>query len=142
MKLTKSFVSQARGIKHTLDADINHFITTNGFELLNIQYIVYRDANGNPIREALITYDNKLEQETRYNKKENLLPLFILNSDTKWLERFSKTIEEEIRDIKGMDKNGEKGKAYLWDKYGENLLFSHSELQLLIERYLEQEKEG
>lgn len=65
MKKTKSFTGAIRGMKAGLDVEINNFLTTHGYELLDVHYTIYHDVNGNPVRDALITYDDK-----RFKKKK------------------------------------------------------------------------
>ncbi|PGF05192.1 hypothetical protein [Bacillus toyonensis] len=141
MKKTKSFTGTIRGMKTGLDVEINNFLTTHGYELLDVQYTIYHDVNGNPVRDALITYEDKKVQETVTNKNLDLVPKFITNGGIEITSRMHETMVEEIQIIKGLAENGEKGVLRLWEKYGQNLIFSHEEMTLMLERRFKQLQE-
>ncbi|EAO56833.1 hypothetical protein RBTH_07563 [Bacillus thuringiensis serovar israelensis ATCC 35646] len=129
-------------MKAGLDVEINNFLTTHGYELLDVHYTIYHDVNGNPVRDALITYDDKKVQEEEVtNKNPDLVPTFITNGGIPIVKRMHETMIEEIQTIEGLEKNGEKGVLRLWEKYGQNLLFSHNEMVLMLEKRFKQLQE-
>ncbi|MEC2463778.1 hypothetical protein P9X10_02525 [Bacillus cereus] len=138
MKKTKLFKTvvgrQHIGYKDTdVDEQINEFVKENNIQDFEVQLSTGLDSSGNTYERALLVY--------KENQETNILPTFIQYASVELLETTLKTLGEEIGDIKVLEKNGEKGKSHLWDKYGENLLFSHEELKLLMERQLEKIKE-